>query len=413
MDLLNKRLGFGANKLLPPAVQGALSALGDILVVCYQTYAPTPAGIWSEMHQLYRFALQQGIHDEPLEGDGAAGSIAHAYKQALLLALADPYRLMQGEVGKTLSYLVHFGNQAQLLPMAPVSNNTGLFLIRLDSDKPPRPLPRDTATTDARTDMLLNTVDLARLLHQQITKLEAGEAPAGLDLPQDAQTPPYLDLMRRLIRHWGVTPKRYFNRSRNEATVEICAGVRAIHYFLNGETPFQAPEAATQEEQGGITVIGMDSTPDAVSHNFDCTNWEIVNESAGGLALRKQSNEAVQIRVGEVIGLRTRQDAWSVGAVRWVQSNNSDHLEVGIQMLAPTAVPATVKPTIASAAEVTQPALLLPELPILKQAAALLVPRGVYHHLREYHLGQNGAVSTIRASQLVEQTASYELFQFG
>ncbi len=413
LELVGKRLSFGANKLLPQAVEGALSALGNILVVCYQTYAPTPAGIWSEMHQLYRFAAQQDIHDEVLEGS-ASTRIGHTYKQALLLALADPYRLMQGEVGKTLEYLERFGNQAQLLPMAAATSSAGLFLVRLDSDKPPRPLPQDSAATDARTDLLFNTVDLARLLHQQLTRLEAGEPHKTLDLPESAKGPNYPGLMRRLIRHWGIAPKRHFNRIRNDATVDICVGIRAIHYFLSGKAPFQPPETVAQGE-GDITVATAGPAPNSTaSQTFDSTRWEILNESAGGLAVRKVSDDPVQIRVGEVVGLNAGHgDAWNVGAVRWVQSDNPEHLEVGIQMLAPSAVAATAKPTIASAAELTQPALLLPEMPVLKQPAALLVPRGTYHNLREYHLGQDGNMKAVRAIKLLEQTASYEMFQFG
>lgn len=410
LELANKR--FGTGRLLPQATRGALAALANILVVCYQTYAPTPAGIWSEMHQLYQFAVEEGIQGTVPEGGG--NSVAHTYKQALLLALADPYRLMQGEVGKTLDYLARFGDRAQLAPLATASHGTGVFLVRLDSDKPPRPLPQDRADADAHTDLLLLTLELARLLHQQLTRLEAGEAPSAFGLPEEARESGYPGLMRRLIRHWGVAPKRHFNRIRNQATVDICVGLRAIHYFLNGQTPFQPPETGAAPE-GDITIAAVAPMAGATAgRHFDSGRWEIVNESAGGLALRMISGDPLHIRVGEVVGLKTGQgDDWSIGAVRWVQSDNPEHLEVGIQMLAPNALPTEIKPTIAAAGDITQPALLLPEMPVLKQPAALLAPRGLYRNQREYRVGHGGGAKTVRAVKLLEQTVGYELFQFG
>ena len=416
LDHLNKRISFGTNKNLPLLIERALSALGKILVTCYQTYAPTPAGIWSEMHQLFRYAVTQVIQDEPVE-DGAdtpSSSINLVYKQALLLALADPYRLMQGEVAKIMDYLTRFGNHAQLLPLSETSSPAGFFLVQLESDKPPRPVAQNVTVTDARTDILLNTLDLARLLHQQTLKLEDGESYKALNLPDSSKDPSYLDLMRRLIRHWGIAPKRHFNRVKQDAgTLEICSGIRAIHYFLNGDKPAKQAKASENPETE-ITVMLSNSMIDKSSQQaFTSTQWTVINESAGGFALSKVSNSAVQIRVGEIIGIKPKKTAdWNVGVVRWVQSDNPQHLELGVQMLAPSCTPVSIKPTIAGESENPRLALLLPELPIIKQPITILAPRGSYHNMRELELTQNDATRLIRATKLIQQSNSYEIFQF-
>lgn len=411
LDQLNRLISFGSNKQLPQVIQRALSALSRILVICYETYAPTPAGIWSEMHQLYRYAVQHNLQQEAVPDYDVTSSVNLAYKQALMLALADPYRLMQGEVAKILDYLAQFGDQAQLMPLAQTSNPHGFFLVRLESDRPPKAIAQNAADTDARTDILLNTIDLARAMHQKIVGLEAGEAPRSLGLPETAGDSAYLDLLRRLLRHWGIAPKRHFNRVPNQASVEVCAGLRAAHYFLYGAGILPATAPAQDAE---ITVHDATSTGERErQQTFNTSSWVIANESAGGLALTKESEEPVHIRVGEVIGLKPDSAAsWNMGVVRWVKSDSPEDLELGVQMLAPNAAPVVIKPTIANADATFQPALLLPELPVMKQAATLLAARGTYQGQREFDLTRDGTTSRVRATKLVEQTASFEQFQF-
>jgi hypothetical protein len=409
----SKRISFGANKQLPLILQRALSGLSWILVICYQTYSPTPAGIWSELHQLYRHALQQNIQEEEVSDTGASSSVNLTYKQALMLSLADPYRLMQGDVSHILEYLAHFGDQAHLMPLAQPSSPNGFFLVRLDNDKPPKALSQGLGDADARSDVLLNTLDLARTMHQKIQQLEAGEPPHSLGLPQNAKDPAYLNLLRRLLRHWGVTPKRHFTRVPNQANVDICSGLRSVHYFMNGEKHYVTGEAM-ESHDAEITVKYTSSPIDKSSQQtYTSSKWVIANESAGGIALSKASIEPVQVRVGELIGLRPEKgQEWNVGVVRWVQSDSPTDIELGVQMLAPSALPVVVKPTIAPDEALFQPALMLPELPILKQPATLVAPRGTYQELRELQVIKNGASITVRATKLLEQTATFEIMQF-
>ena len=412
LEHINKRLNFGPNRQLPQLIQRALAALSSILMICYETYAPTPAGIWSEMHQLYRYAVQLNVQDETLSEVSSTSSINLTYKQSLLLALADPYRLMQGEVAKVMDYLARFGDQAHLMPLAQTTGPAGFFLVRLDTDKPPKAIAQNTTVMDARNDILLNTIDLARVMHQSIVKLESGEIPASLGLPAAAKDPAYVDLMRRLIRHWGIAPKRHFSRLANQTKMDICAGIRPIHYFLSARQ--HGADGSTARQDAEITVQFASSLIDKASQQtFTSTQWTILNESAGGLALSKVTDEPIQIRVGELVGLKPEKSTvWNVGVVRWVQSDNPTHLELGVQMLAPEVAPVTIKATISNLSEVFQPALLLPEIPLLKQPPTLLAARGEFQEQREFQLQQHSSISTIRATKLLEQTISFEQFQF-
>ncbi|MDP2783972.1 MAG: hypothetical protein Q8O38_05180 [Sulfurimicrobium sp.] len=418
LEHAGKRLSFGSNKQLPLVAERAIASLGRMLVVCYQTYAPTPAGVWAEMHTLFMYAVEQGIQDEPVLNLGQQSSVNLAYKQALLLALLDPYRLMQGEVNKVLDYLSSFGDHAHLQPLMQTSNPSGFFLVRLDSDKPPRALAHDSTVTDARTDILLNTIELARLLHQQIQHLEVGVNPKALLLPDSVQDFGISNLLRRMLKHWGIAPKRLFNRMQNSARMDICAGIRSIHYFLSGETvpstEILPDNQEMQDQDTEITLELADSPLDKTSHQtFVSKNWLIINESAGGLALAKDPKTDARVRVGEIIGLRPESNkAWNIGVVRWVSSENPNHLQLGAQMLAPTATPVLVRPVIASAGTLFQPALVLPEIPALKQPTTLLALRGSYQPQREFMLEGMGRPQNVRATRLLEQTATFDLFEF-
>lgn len=403
-------ISFGSNRQLPLILERALTALNRILVNCYQAYAPTPAGIWSEIHQLYRYAVQEGIQDTTTDDEQAPGlSVNLVYKQGLLLALADPYRLMQGEAARTLDYLSRFGQQAHLMPLGQTAAAAGFFLIRLESDKPPRAVTQQAGSSDPRSDILLNTMDLARLLHHHITRLESGDTPASLGLPDAAREPAYLDLLRRLIRHWGIAPKRHFTRLKSEAGVEICSGLRAIYHFMTGQ-PASLDHGAAE---AAITVQFSSSPIDQSSQQtFQSAHWAVTNESPGGFSLTRQARDGVPVRVGEVIGLRAdKSAAWNVGAIRWIQSDAPAQMRIGVQMLAPNAEPIILIPEPFDG-EQGIPALLLPELPILKQPATLLTAPGTYRHLREFRTGTAGDYRTLRATKLLEQTVGYELFQF-
>ncbi len=89
---VDKRLSFGGAQL-HLIIHRAIAALSKALCIFYKTYSPTPDGFWSEIHQLAELALQRNLHDQPV--DGGKHSCSSTYKQILLLALANPYKLMQ------------------------------------------------------------------------------------------------------------------------------------------------------------------------------------------------------------------------------------------------------------------------------------------------------------------------------
>jgi hypothetical protein len=403
LGLARKR--FGGKTQIPLLIQRALASLLQVLLASYQSYAPVPPGTWREINILFHLALEQKCQEDPIPDGDQTLSCANLFKQALLFSLANPYHLMPGEAVKVKDYLERFAYQAQLLPLASTTSQAGIFLVRLEGDTPPKAITKHTSLTDARTDILLNSLELARGLHQQIARLEARTPPRLIGLPDGALDPQYPDLLKRLLKYWGIAPKRVFSRTQKQDAMEVCVGLRALHTMLNNGQPYRMPVAPGAD--------ATETAPARPQQAFAVTAWKLLNESAGGVSLAKDLATEVQVRVGELIGIRPKTGLpWNLSVVRWVSSDHANHLELGAQMLAPDALPGALRPTIAAETAAYLPVLLVPEIPALKQASSLIAPRGQYSEMREYYLERGGQVRTIRATRIMEQTSSYERFEY-
>ncbi len=409
MDLSARHVNLATHKSTALAMARAIECLSGVLEVFYETYAPVTAKVWSELYRLYWYAAKLNIHTSAIS-DSDGGSINTVFIKTLLLALADPYHLLQGQIAAIKAVLVQIGTHAVLQPLGPTENKHGLFLVRLDNDTPPKALMHYQGVTDARTDIILNTIPLARVLHQHVQTLDTGKAVDNLGLPMSASQPGYREMLKRLIKQWGVAPKRMFGRAQSHADAHICGGISALHHMLSADA--LAADATEADERITVEVSDvLQTTGSQLSYN--CSKWLVVNESAGGFALTKNPESYAKLKVGDIIGVETPETgAWGVGQVRWMQSDIENRVEVGAQMLAPNAEAIAIKPVITSANALFQPALLLPEVPALKLSARIVASRGSFQPMREFEVRSQGLIQVVRAEKLIEQTDSFDLFTF-
>jgi hypothetical protein len=373
--------GFASSgrALLP--VMRAMEVLARRLEVGYRTYATNAKGIWSELHELYQFGLRRGLATRSL--DGSAATPLSVYRNALLLAYAEPLKLMQGDLDRVVRWIDTFGDRATLGPSQQNRGAQGLFLVKAQRDVPGYALSKRHHPVPQPNDLVLNTLPLAELLLDQVARLAANETPESLGLPDAGDA--FRDLMGRLIKHWGAVPNRRFTRLRTHARVEIRVGIRGIWEFLD--------KGVASRASGG--------------------EWMVTNESPRGFALMHVSGPIDAIRVGEVIGLRTRDsETCHVCVVRWVLSDNPEHLELGLEELAPTARPVSIRSSHDTTQTQGEPVLLLPEVPSLNQAPALLAPLVPLDMTCELNLGDLHSKLRVRATRLLERTVSVQVVQF-
>jgi hypothetical protein len=193
-------------------------------------------------------------------------------------------------------------------------------------------------------------------------------------------------LLGRLADAWTAPSQRRFRRIPNTAVTEVCAGLGNLRHF-----------ASHAEPQAGFTS----------------SHWLVTNESAGGLALRSAPGTQPSVRSGEIIGLRgDGEHAWRIATVRWVRSPRPGRVELGAQLLAPTAEAAGIRPASGGTRASFLPALLLPEIPLIHQPRTIVAPRGTFQPLRDLVLEHNGQPRAIRAIRLMEFSPWFERFQF-
>jgi hypothetical protein len=406
---------FASKKQLAVHLHRAISTLADTLTLSYKTYTPTPAGVWHEIHQIFHYAQHFGLEETQVESGRRAkvSTIAMVYKQTLLLALADPYRLQPGEVEQILALVQKHHNTVFVFPYSDQLTGAGLFLVRSDTDRPPKSLSGVDSGQITPVDKVLSAANLAYSLGEIAGRLDAGMTLGQLGIPAYVDQATVAPLCRRLQKIWSVPPKRTFNRSASGAHVEVCIGVANIAEVMFGSV--RARETVSAGAARAVFGDKLDFQRAGAAPNTLVRQWDILNQSAGGLALKRGArgdSDGVSMAVGEVVAVRfDTGQPWAIGAVRWVYSEDTNGLQFGMQMLAPHADCVSVAPALGNRATRRVPGLRLPELPTMRRPATLIVPHGTYADC-DYVIESAEGSQRVRATKLIEQTQSFDAFAF-
>ncbi|MBY0340288.1 MAG: hypothetical protein K2Q19_03920, partial [Rhodocyclaceae bacterium] len=142
--------------------------------------------------------------------------------------------------------------------------------------------------------------------------------------------------------------------------------------------------------------------------------WQVMNDSPAGYAAMHIAGDMPGLLSGSVIGIRRNdKEPWSLCIVRWVRSENPEHLEMGLEVLAPHAK--AVRIAVATRPDAPIPALMLPPISGIGRGETLLAERGAYETgniaLMQETEGKLQVVEC-KPLPLVMQTSSIELFEF-
>lgn len=213
----------------------------------YSVYCPEPAGLWSDLHRLYRYAERIDVAHTRVE-HLADQSIGDIYRRALLLSLANPFHLMMGEARLTHERLGKWAlacmlrHPAEFPPEAPETFYATRCFVDLDGDAPPSwgLVGGRTAPVDAR---IIEVQPVARLVEDRIRQTTLkGQLPMQERMERD--------LLRRLRNAWGGRPARAGERSIQSGDVHVVCGLRAIHHAMSGAAEFH-PEQDEIALHGG------------------------------------------------------------------------------------------------------------------------------------------------------------------
>jgi hypothetical protein len=390
-----------SNRRFTEVTAWLLASLRDIQIACHLTYSPLPPGLWLEMHQLYLLAQAGGTADKAV---GEAPPASLAYRQALLLALADPPHMSRAELAHTRLFLQQLGGLAVLGPARMQPAPTG-FSVATDSDSGPGQSgnPKDGG-------LWLDTEALWRHLRDIVLRLRTGDSPSRIGLPQGMQSELSLTLGKRLLKLWRTGAKRASKRyAAVPAAVQVVAGVSAIHRMLEGETQSDEPG---EDPDDSMPIHDVDPLF-AASTTVSASHWTISNDSATGLALCGAQNEPLNLKVGDPLALRSDEAAaWSLAVIRWIRMRDTLQVELGVERLSPQMQPVWVRPLRGHRKATAEPGLFLPGSPALKQPDRLLLPRHLYQAGMDAEVWHPQRHTTLAFGRRLEHTPSFDLIDF-
>ena len=404
VDLQNQLIKLGTDKSSANAIQRAMHAVAEHALTYYQTYSTPPEHIWSDLHQLYFCAIKLGIQNVKVDEEKAvvgstatiANTIENTYKHALLMSLADPQHLTQKNMRLAAEYLAFHVENAKISIVAPLEITTSCFIVNLSSNKPPVSYSKQKVAPNPDSDILLQTLDLVIGIHQDLNSLQNNQLPKDGGVPANANRDEYIDLLTYLIKHWGVTQKRIFNRTKSEGEIEIVTGIPAIHYF----------SSANVEHTANANIGKLQH-----SENMpEPSRWHIINISAIGMSVRRHATAEKNIRIGGLLGFKTKNEQhWSIGLVRWAACGSRDRLDIGVQLIAPRAQSAIAHIDKTGREEMV---LLLPELVTVKQLATVIARVGTYQPARQLSITYNNSTHVIMLTKIVERSHHFERIQY-
>lgn len=440
-DLSRARLSLRRKGRSALCIERALFHLSEVLLRSYVVYLPYPAGIWREIHELYRLAESLAIADNALDvgADGAerATSIGERYVQTAMLGLTNPYQLPHDAARQVDVFLARWGMLATIAPRAAQADVAGRFLIDLESDAPPAPLAksRQRLGENAR---LLDAHLLLQTVQRFAARLEQGEQVERLELGVDCLDSACADLLQRMIRAWGEIARRRYARRQQSSSVFLCIGLNSVHYYANGQRPFASyvesltrsdpplPRAQSADmafiELDDLHAEGDSAPPPEMSEtNTTQTRrihrWQLRDIGPQGMSLTRYSDAIAPTRVGDLVGVQQPADLgrWRVAVVRWVKTPEVNSLEIGIEMLAAGIAPAVARrgANASDAADVFA-ALQLPAAEVTQRPATLVLPRGACSVGDTVELlDEESPPRQVRILRLLERTGSFEHVVYG
>ncbi|MBX3677307.1 MAG: hypothetical protein KF853_09825 [Rhodocyclaceae bacterium] len=396
-EISGKWIGIGFAKPLHLAVVRAIQFQAQRLDLAYRVYARGSQSAWSEMHRLYRIARSGGFATQ--KPPGILASAEQLYVNALLLDFAEPTKLAPGELDRVRFYVERHAKFAQLEEALDTKKNDAsldaCFLIKAKDSRAGRSLVRAGNTAVSAGDLVLRCNRLLAKLQGQIGGVERGIEPAKLGLPLVARQSSYVALMRNLHRLWSAPPLRRFSRQKFKPRVDLVVGFDLLWTYLAGP----ANRRRT----------------DALPVKIDTSEWAIGNESPGGFSLQYIAGNAAPVRVGEVVGLRPRdQSVVHICLTRRVVTGDLQSLELGLQNLAPGGMPTMVSVETTDKHGRKQVkavrVIILSRLPSAGDGPALIAPAQALKPGVSVYLQQRKGPMRLWVSKPVEQCPGCEVF---
>lgn len=362
-----------------------LSNLAQQYEVAQLICTSSPPDLWRTAYELFN-RIRRAMPVDAAEAPEASNA-ERALKVMLALSVAQPENFSPREVAFLTEYL---RIQAATVDIDDHAASNGFWLDPTRDEAPFAAVRRPSP--EGEHVLRFSCAKLGASVRAHVARLAAGENPETVGLPGLASSQDYRDVLTRAERYWSAPPKRQNHRRRNGYRVQVCSQLGTLWQALHAEVP-------------GTTELDLAAS-----------DWMILNEGPGGCAIMHVAGELSGIVAGSALGLRAAPaQPWNICIVRWARSENPEHIELGLEIVAPRAEAVRIVRRTDGGEASPVPALLLPPLPGLKRGESLLTTRGQFApgtfalmDATDTHLH----VAECRAEQLAMHTACVEVFEF-
>ncbi len=343
------KLPFLKGGVAAMAATRALSHHAEALLRGYLLYLSPARGAWQAMHDVYRFTAAIGVVDKQVADallGKAAVNASQAYAHALLLAISNPYRLMQKEMVDAHEAMRQWAGYCEL---STLGGGLG-FDVAQDEDRGPGYSPQEQRAADAAR-IAFSPEKARQFVDRELSLSGAMGGPLSFGLKGGPKTPIAQDLIKRLMWAWRPQFDRDHSRLSAGHELETLIGLHAIHFHLSGRLDF---ENFVRELRGpGISLSERDKTASWAQGGGDAaralpTRAKVMDQGLGGYRLQWSMESGAKARIGELVGLATPDDddserEWMIGVIRWLRFGNEGEVEAGVELLAREAEPAALR----------------------------------------------------------------------
>lgn len=459
-----------APQKIAQAVYCAISFLARLLVDNYVLFSPEPKQLWLEINQLYLYAESQNFHKTPLipvtwEKEPMPATVANTYKRVVLLALANPYHLMQGEAVKIFQQTKDWCTQCEILHPKGDTLPEGKLFVDLATDNPPTYAPNNQGPLKAAEGRLLEINNLLHTLEECVRRLTLESVSSG------QRSSLAMRMERDMYFRWsealGLRRERMSHRKLRDVPAEFLCGLTTTHHFLSGQRPFTPEEdesrlkgitsgfngesslslvpeesAPWMQEQGIASGSARASNFGAVRDRDERAMWirvyttsehmaheligdaqeqhdtyacQLTNISQGGYALSCPKSTRSPARVGELLCLRSNEEPDSSAActVKWMKINEKQNVEMGLKIIAEDARPVATKAIlgVGRGSEYYR-ALILPDLDPTRHPTTLITPAAVYDIGSTLRVLLRDTMLYLRLTRQIESTSTFSHYHF-
>ncbi|MBK9161717.1 MAG: hypothetical protein IPM27_09155 [Nitrosomonadales bacterium] len=382
--------------------------------------------LWHQLHDLYAFAEQQGLHltavEDPLNTVQPRSSCRSVYVKTLLACYARPAELTRAQLQSLDHWLSLWSDIVTVeISYTASKNDAQPLAVDLDSVQGLQPLKYVTHSGSMR---YLAMVPLSKLLRVKTILLQQGETPQKVGLGNHCNSSDCIEFLTFLHQCWCEDHNTRFGERHPVAQhALLCYKPEGIYAHLSGK-PFGQPKrdntvseaARRQIETYGRVLEDKSASKGLQELGFPLENWHIENESILGARLVREDHLGGRLNYSQLVALRPDDaDAFMLGVTAWVNVVLTGQLKIGVRYLPGVVAAVSIRATgiNLTVSDKYVPAFLLPAITALGIPSSLVVPREWFQPNRVVEvLHLNGEKQNVKMGFSVERGMDYERVSF-